>query len=106
MVQNGSKWFKMVKNGQNRQKWSKSPKMVKIAKNGQNGLKSSKMIPNGLKWSKMVPNGPKWFQMVQNGEKWSKSPKTSSSFHIFSNFSSFSIANKNMNNYGANQKLK
>ena len=39
----------MVKNGQNCQKWSKSPKMVKIAKNGQNGLKSSKMVPNGLK---------------------------------------------------------
>ena len=41
---------KIAKNGQNRQKWSKLPKMVKIAKNGQ----------NGLKWSKIVPNGPKW----------------------------------------------
>ena len=44
----------MVKNDQNGQKWSKSPKMVKIAKNGQNGLKWSKMVQNGPKWSKMV----------------------------------------------------
>ena len=50
----------MVKNGQNRQKWSKPPKMVKIAKNRQNGLKSSKMVPDGLKWTKMVENGRKW----------------------------------------------
>ena len=50
----------MVKNGQRRQKWSKSPKMVKITKNGQNGLKSFKMVPNGLEWSKMVQNGAKW----------------------------------------------
>ena len=31
VVQNGSKWFKMVQNGE---KLSKLPKMVKIAKNG------------------------------------------------------------------------
>ena len=54
--------IKMVKNGQNRQKWSKSPKMVR-------------MVFNGLKWSKMVQNGPKWFQMVPNGPKWSKGSK-------------------------------
>ena len=53
----------MVKNGRNRQKWSKSPKMVKIAKIGQNILKSSKIVPNGPKWSKMVQNG-------QNRQKW------------------------------------
>ena len=66
MVQNGSKWCKMVINGKNCQKWSK------IAKNGQNGLKWSKMVQNGPKWSiwsKMVQN---CFKMVQNGEKWSK----------------------------------
>ena len=71
----------MVEHGQNRQKWSKSPKMAKIVNNGQNGLKSSKMVPNGLKWSKMVQNGPKWskwLKMVKNGpngQKWSKMVK-------------------------------
>ena len=49
----------MVKNDQNGQKWSKSPKMVKIAKIGQNSLKSSKMVPNDPKSSKMVRNGEK-----------------------------------------------
>ena len=66
MVLNGPKWFKMykmVKNGQNYQKWSKWPKMVKIAKNGQNGLKWSKMVLNGPKWSKWS----KMVQMVKNG---------------------------------------
>ena len=64
----------MVKNGQNGQKWSKSPKMVKIAKNGP---KWSKMVPNGSKWSQMVKNGKqmvketwsKWSEMVKNGKK-------------------------------------
>ena len=69
MIQNGSKWSKivpidkkwlkmieMVKNGQNRQKWSKLTKMVKIAKM----VNIAKNDQNGLKWSKMVPNDPKW----------------------------------------------
>ena len=53
---------KIAKNGQNRQKWSKSPKMVK----------------NGQKWFQMVQNDSTWFKMVkndQNCQKWSKSPK-------------------------------
>ena len=64
-VENGQKWSKMVKNGQN----------------GQNGLKWSKMVPNGPKWFKMVQNGEKRWKMVnvakngQNHQKWSKSPK-------------------------------
>ena len=68
MVQNGSKWSKMVKNGQNGQigqngqKWSK---IVNMVKNGQNGLTWSKMGQHGPTWSKLVqmvqicPKGPR-----------------------------------------------
>ena len=55
----------MVKNDQNGQKWSKSPKMVKIAKNGQN-------CKNGQKWSKMVKKMVEIAKNCQNCEKWSK----------------------------------
>ena len=83
MVQNGPKWWKMikmVKNDQNRQKWSKSPKMVKkwskMAKNGQNRPKSSKMVQNGQKWSKIVKivKMVKMVKMILNGPKrWKRS---------------------------------
>ena len=66
---------KIAKNGQNRQKWSKSSKMVKNGQKRSKWSKWSKMIPNGPKWSKMVKNGQKWSKwskIVQNGPKWSK----------------------------------
>ena len=59
MVQNGSRWCKMVINGKNCQK---------MVKNCQKWSKWSKMVQNGPKWSKMV-------QMVENGRKWSKRSK-------------------------------
>ena len=62
---------KIVKNCQNRQKWSKSPKMV------QNGSNWSKIIPNGPKWSKLSKivkkkhgqSGLKWSKMLAKGAK-------------------------------------
>ena len=44
IVKNGKK---IVKNGQNCQKWSKLSKMVKIVKNGQNCHQGSKIVING-----------------------------------------------------------
>ena len=75
MVENGPKWYKIVKNCE---KWSKWSKMVKIAKNG---LKSSKMVQNVLKWSKKVQNGrnsqklttfPNMVKRSKKHRKWSK----------------------------------
>ena len=58
--------LKLVKIGQNGQKWSKKmlklPIMVKIVKNGQNDIKWSKIIQNGPKWSK-------WSKIVKYGKK-------------------------------------
>ena len=56
MVQNGSKWSKMVPNGP---KW----------------LNRCKMVKNCQNWSKMVYNGPKRSKMVQNSPNGRKRSK-------------------------------
>ena len=55
-VQNCTKWFKMVQNGQ--QMVQKDSKWSKMVQNGQ------QMVQTDSKWSKMVKNG-------QNLSKWS-----------------------------------
>ena len=81
----------MVKKDQNRQKWSKSPKIVK---NGPKWPKMVKMVQNRPKWSKIVQNGPKWSKMVQNGSKWSKTipNKFKYLYFLFLCFSEFAVS--------------
>ena len=70
MVQNGSKWSKMVPNCP---KWSQMVQNIpKWSKRVQNGQKQLEMFQNDPKWSKTAQKGLKLSKMVKNSSKWSK----------------------------------